>query len=455
MTMTKDGVIRILLVLLPLLILIGVKPPVLSAQHDPRFVHYSTSDGLPSNRITVLAGDQEGFLWAGTRNGLARYDGYRFTAFAEMQPAAGLPEEEVSLLLVDKNQGLWVKYLSGKLYRLDLRTYRPEKFEVTFLNQTPGAYNSSWEDEQGDIWFAASNGLAKYRQKDRQFQHFPLSWQGKDVPVTQFCKGENGNLWISGDRGIFRFDTKTHTCMPERGLQGIDNGGLSIIASDNEGLLWLSNWGGKDRGLMLYDPHQKKILERFTARPDDPNSLTNTDMNWIFPDGDSIWLATNSGGLCLFDKKQKHFRRFVADPKNQTSFWLDQISYVTKNLFGNLWIGSSYLLYQVPAGQKTTTLLTHNPYNPNSLINRGGGTLLKLTDTLLAIGTWEGLSIYNRMRQTFHNIDLPIKKANNHDACVNAMARADHETFWVGTWMGLFRIDRRTGAAREQYITGK
>ena len=36
---------------------------------------------LPSNEMTCIHQDRDGFIWTGTTNGLARYDGYRLQTF--------------------------------------------------------------------------------------------------------------------------------------------------------------------------------------------------------------------------------------------------------------------------------------------------------------------------------------------------------------------------------------
>ena len=38
-------------------------------------------DGLPDSTVFLIQQDQSGFMWFGTTNGLARYDGYSFKVF--------------------------------------------------------------------------------------------------------------------------------------------------------------------------------------------------------------------------------------------------------------------------------------------------------------------------------------------------------------------------------------
>jgi ligand-binding sensor domain-containing protein len=40
---------------------------------------YTSADGLLSSAVTCIASDSHGFIWLGTRDGLSRFDGYRFT----------------------------------------------------------------------------------------------------------------------------------------------------------------------------------------------------------------------------------------------------------------------------------------------------------------------------------------------------------------------------------------
>src|SRR5690349_1775079 len=47
----------------------------------PQFVMTGVADGLPSNTVYRLAQDRDGFIWIGTYDGLARYDGVSFRVF--------------------------------------------------------------------------------------------------------------------------------------------------------------------------------------------------------------------------------------------------------------------------------------------------------------------------------------------------------------------------------------
>ena len=42
---------------------------------------WTTDDGLPDSSVTAVLQSHDGYLWVGTRSGLARFDGVRFTVY--------------------------------------------------------------------------------------------------------------------------------------------------------------------------------------------------------------------------------------------------------------------------------------------------------------------------------------------------------------------------------------
>ena len=68
---------------------------------------WQTEDGLPQNSVHCIAQTPDGFLWLGTSDGLVRFDGLRFTTFANAN-APGLPTQKVFALAVGKDGSLWL-----------------------------------------------------------------------------------------------------------------------------------------------------------------------------------------------------------------------------------------------------------------------------------------------------------------------------------------------------------
>ena len=80
------------------------------------FRQYTTDDGLPSSQNYVLFEDHAGYLWIGTDNGLARFDGYEFTVF---DADDGLTDGVVFAIFEDPNHRIWMSTITGRLFYHD------------------------------------------------------------------------------------------------------------------------------------------------------------------------------------------------------------------------------------------------------------------------------------------------------------------------------------------------
>jgi len=85
-----------------------------SAEQE-RYLHFTEVDGLPRNNTTCLEKDQYGYLWIGTSNGVARYDGKSFYCYKELSGIG------VIYLLYDSRNILWVASDKG-LFRYNRLT---------------------------------------------------------------------------------------------------------------------------------------------------------------------------------------------------------------------------------------------------------------------------------------------------------------------------------------------
>jgi ligand-binding sensor domain-containing protein len=84
---------------------------------------WRTEQGLPQNTVPALAQTRDGYLWAGTQEGLARFDGMRFVVF-DGANTPGLGHDTVWRLLADRAGRLWIGTVGGGLTRLDETGFR-------------------------------------------------------------------------------------------------------------------------------------------------------------------------------------------------------------------------------------------------------------------------------------------------------------------------------------------
>ena len=68
--------------------------------------HWDVKDGLPHRQVSVVYQDRSGLIWAGTQQGLSRFDGYHFLNYTKEKN--GLPCSRVDAIAEDALGRLWL-----------------------------------------------------------------------------------------------------------------------------------------------------------------------------------------------------------------------------------------------------------------------------------------------------------------------------------------------------------
>ncbi|SEL85022.1 sensor histidine kinase [Parapedobacter koreensis] len=94
------------------------------AQYTPMTYRTLTvPDGLPQSYVSGIVQDPQGFMWIGTRDGLARYDGRQFKVFRhDGDDSTTLASNITRKLTLDRDGLLWIGYEEGELDILNTRT---------------------------------------------------------------------------------------------------------------------------------------------------------------------------------------------------------------------------------------------------------------------------------------------------------------------------------------------
>src|ERR1700748_3666627 len=83
--------------------------PGLAQFADPPYVVevWPAGEGLPQSSVISIVQSRNGYLWLGTLNGLARFDGVHFTVFREGN-VPGLNGNWILYLFEDSQTNLWI-----------------------------------------------------------------------------------------------------------------------------------------------------------------------------------------------------------------------------------------------------------------------------------------------------------------------------------------------------------
>src|SRR3984893_4270068 len=149
--------LRIRGLLAGLLIAGGPRAPAVEPTLQPsQYVldNWQIPEGLPQTSVQAIARTPDGYLWVGTQEGLARFDGVRFTVF-DTGNEPGIPDKYITVLFVDSAGRLWIGTRSGVAV-LENGRFKP----FTKVAGLAHAYIRAMTDGgAGRLWLGTENGL--------------------------------------------------------------------------------------------------------------------------------------------------------------------------------------------------------------------------------------------------------------------------------------------------------
>lgn len=122
------------------------------AQNEvPHFFRLTYNDGLSDNKVNCIIKSHEGYIWAGTPQGLNRYDGFRIRVFhASPNNIHTLPDNNILNLYEDAEGQLWANTPAGHC-RFSPKTEQVNRNTDQWLHQHQGSgigLNRTWEYAQ-------------------------------------------------------------------------------------------------------------------------------------------------------------------------------------------------------------------------------------------------------------------------------------------------------------------
>lgn len=243
--------------------------------------------GLPQNGISSIVQTPDGYLWLAIAEGVVRFDGVRFTAFdTENTPA--IKSNNVQALAVAREGSLWIGTHGDGLY-----LFREGKFfQFTSKN---GLYDNLafqiLEDDNGNLWMSGNKGIYRANieelidfAKGRRAAVNSFSYGSIDGMLSRECNGANpagaktddGRLWFPTIKGVVVIDPKITDNNPP--LVNIEQ-----VLIDNKPL--------SDIEKIELNPDQSDLEIRFSAlswnRPSQIKfnyQLVGLDENWVEAD---------------------------------------------------------------------------------------------------------------------------------------------------------------------------
>ena len=255
---------------------------------------YFTTDShqLSSSYVTQVYLDHDGFLWATTRNGINRYDGYQFRVFKkENESDKTLASNYVNCMMQDRN-GLFYFGMYGALQTwdgeefhnvtlLDHHGKESYGYATCFLERANGdvlvgssglgvmkvtnahtaqqlgglfasihTVNSLLEDKAGRLWMVTDQtGLICYDGK--QLRRYLTD--RKELILGQLCSDHDGHIFVGSNAGLYRQQGDDFVHVAATGQKEV-----SSIYCDRYNCI-IVGYDGK--GIAIYDPRKDTLID--------------------------------------------------------------------------------------------------------------------------------------------------------------------------------------------------
>ncbi|WP_170246356.1 response regulator [Colwellia hornerae] len=465
------------------------------------FSHLTSNEGLSQDLAAVIFRDHLGYLWVGTSDGLNRYDGYNFKVYRnKINDNQSLSENFITGISEDQQGDLWVATRNG-LNKLMRKTGHFKRFYHNNKQKTGLSSNHVTrliKDNNGGFWLGTKAGVNHF---DPVSEHFTILLN--DVEITALHQDSDGGLWVGTiNDGLKHYLTpdKQSKVVSYRHLANIDSSlssnHITAIFQDRAGNVWV---GTKTAGLNKLS-NGNSGFSHYVTPPDnnegskENNALSHNNVTDIYQDkNDNLWVATNGGGLNIFDITTEQIHAFRADSNNVTSISGDKVLNIYGDNNGTIWLGTfgggiskvdplaaqfNSLIYNNSSSGLSNGIVTsfyQNKQNTLWVATYGGGlnvtgdngknfqlfkndkantnslssdivlSIYSDDNNLLWFGTdGEGLNQYNPDKNSFEHYRHDPKDPNSisHGSVWAMVADADNN-FWLATWGGgLNRFDR-------------
>ena len=205
---------------------------------------WDTEDSLPSSTVTSIAQTPDGYLWVGTYNGLARFDGARFVTFDPVnQPA--LTQTRVQGLSLDANGTLWISTFRG-----GLTSYRNGVFKNEFADRPQyDLHNTLVYSSSNTVMFVLQFGEVLWRNVVGAKTDWNLVPPPPGTRPIFHCVDAAGTLWLlTRDGHILQFTGGAFKELPADG--GLAGSHIYTLVADAQGQVWagaeneIARWNG-------------------------------------------------------------------------------------------------------------------------------------------------------------------------------------------------------------------
>ena len=374
-------------------------------------------------KINTIYKTDQGYIFAGTTDGLYSFDGINFKKINFSKPGV---KDTVTAIFQDNTHQLWVGFKNGHLAKKvnsTLEYFEPEEGHPAV------AITAFLQDRQNNIWFA-TNGEGIYHFSNDHLYLVDSANGLSDLHIHSLVQADNGDMLAATDAGINICKTingkiKVSVIGPREGLPDYY---VTAITAAGKNTFWI---GLQDKGFCLYNHNSGKI----TVSSAD-SSWKYGQINALLVSQNALWIGTEENGLL-----QKSGIGQQAMPFNKSSS-INKVTGLLQDNEGNIWTNTSTEL-KATSGNQLQLLPVYDKavfenihamlcdQQGNFWVNNSG-SLLKYTVTN---GTYA--------KKDYHFTGL------NSKTDITCLYQDVNHHIWIGTMgSGILILDPQTGKYR-------
>ena len=361
-------------------------------------------EGLLADSVTSIIQTRDGFLWVGTSEGLARFDGVKFTK-VPLSREFGTQPIWVTALCEDLLGHVWIGTQQDGLFKLERGALHRYTRSNGLLDEN---ITSLAADGQGLVWIGTRSGLNLFTGSE--FKSFTVLDGLPDALVSGVHVARSGTVWITTRSGMCRLvEGRIATHELETGSQGRSPEYLGAY-EDRRGNIWafgdtyLVKVGGKRfnyfRGNEAPSARIWSLCEGHDGR---------------------LWIGSGRGLYCFDDDR---FQQVVLDELLAPY----DVRAICEDREGNLWLGTA-----------SSGLVQLRP-QPVQVLKAGQGLPSNLA-TALALDTSGRIIVALARGGLFVGESGPFERFGGGEAIkaqhfITSLVVARNETVWAGTFGG-------------------
>lgn len=416
-----------------------------SAQgHQWYFKHITLDQGLPSNKVNSITQDHTGFMWFGTENGLAMYDGSDFKVFKHNpKDRLSLCNNSINCIYEDPvTRNLWIGTDEGLNYfnKSDYKFYQDISVSKNDSTLLKVRIFSILKDHKQNLWIATYNGLYVYFAD----AEFPRVYGIKSTrylshnSVFKVFQDSRKNIWIGTQYGVelFRWNSKTFHPFPN--VKGIVNS----IYEDSRGHIWVATY---NNGLYTIKNNEIKQYTRNNSK------LGSNSVQAVveYTDGNMLIAVRDGGGLHYLDTKTGRITIIAHDDHEPNSINSSGLLSIYKDKFGNIWIGTWMNGLNMVDNLRKPFLHYKRNFKSDGLYNNNVRSVFQDSDGDIWVGTKDGgcLSRFDpRSGKFLHYKNEPGNPFSLSSSYIFSISEVKPGTLLIGTFKnGLDVFEKHSG----------